>query len=82
MRIECTSHHEADELADRLESEGYAVVRRWRYVLAGAASREEAEELARRVHGEVEPGGELVWEVVPHNPFAIIGILGGTGTPL
>ena len=82
VRIECESHHEADELADRLESEGYAVVRRWRYLLAGAASREEAEELARRVHGEVEPGGELVWEVVPHNPFAIIGILGGTGTPL
>jgi hypothetical protein len=57
-------------------------VRRWRYLLVGAESREDAEELARRLHGQVEPSSELVWEVVPQNPFAIFGGLGGTGTPL
>ena len=82
VRVECESHGKARELADRLESEGYGVVRRWRYVIAGTATEEDARELARRVHGEVEAGGELVWEVASRNPFAIFGGLGGTGTPL
>ena len=77
VRIRCRSHAEARELADRLEAEGYSVVRRWRYVLAGTASREEADALARRVHGEVEAGSELVWEVAPRNPFAVFGGFGG-----
>lgn len=76
VRVECDSLEAAHELAERLESEGYGVVRNFRYVIAGTASREEAEELAKRVHGEVEAGGELVWEAVPQNPFAIFGGLG------
>jgi hypothetical protein len=82
VRVECRSHQEAQELADRLEREGFGVVRRFRYVIAGTASEQEARDLAVRLHGEVEPGGELVWEVAPQNPFAIFGGLGGTGTPL
>jgi hypothetical protein len=35
---------------------------------------------APRAHGEVEPGGELVWETVPGNPFAVFGGMGGAGT--
>ena len=76
VRIECESHQAAQELADRLEAEGHGVVRRFHYVIAGTASAEEARALARRVHGEVEPGGELVWEVGPTNPFAVFGGLG------
>jgi hypothetical protein len=82
VRVECRSHREADELADRLEHEGQDVVRRWRYLVVGTASREEAEKLAHQLHGDVEPGGALVWEVLPHNPFSVFGGLGGTGTPL
>jgi hypothetical protein len=77
VRVELPSHREADELADRLESEGYDVVRRWRYLIAGTASEEEARSLAQRLHGEVEAGGEVVWEVTPSNPFALFGGLGG-----
>ncbi|MDX6489904.1 MAG: hypothetical protein QOD43_149 [Gaiellaceae bacterium] len=77
VRVELDSHAEADELADTLEQEGYDVVRRWRYLIVGAASEDEARALARRVHGEVEPGGEVVWEVAPQNPFALFGGLGG-----
>jgi len=77
VRVELASHAEAEALADRLEGEGYDVVRRWRYVIAGAGSEEEARELAKRVGGEAEPGGELVWEVTPQNPFAVFGGLGG-----
>jgi hypothetical protein len=77
VRVECKSHHDADALADRLEQEGLEVARRWHYLIVGAASRQEAQELARRLHGEVEPGGELVWEAMPRNPFAIFGGFGG-----
>jgi hypothetical protein len=82
VRIPCRSHAEAKELALRLEADGYGVVRRWSYVIAGTSTREEAAELARTLHGEVEPGGELVWETTPGNPFAILGGLGGAGTPV
>jgi hypothetical protein len=78
VRVERDTHAEARELADELEQEGYDVVRRWRYLIVGAASEEQARELAQRVHGEVEPGGEVVWEVMPQNPFAVFG---GLGTP-
>lgn len=77
VRVECPSHDDADALADRLEQEGYDVVRRWRYLIVGAPSRAEAEQLARRLHGEIEPGGELIWEVMPRNPFAVFGGIGG-----
>ena len=82
VRIPCRSHAEAKELALRLEADGHGVVRRWSYVIAGVETREEAERLAKSLHGEVEPGGELVWETIPGNPFAIFGGLGGTGTPV
>ncbi|MDP9304237.1 MAG: hypothetical protein M3O92_06995 [Actinomycetota bacterium] len=76
VRVEAGSLREAHNLAEQLRSEGYDVSRTFTYVIAGAGSREEAVELARRVHGEVEPGGELVYEVQPLNPFAVFGGLG------
>lgn len=82
VRVECESREAAHDLADRLIGEGYGVVRRWRYVIAGTETREEAEALARRLHGEVQPNARIVWEVLPQNPFAVFGGLGGTGTPL
>jgi hypothetical protein len=77
VRVDCGSRHAAGELAGRLEGEGYRPVRQWSYVIVGTASREDAEALAARVHGEVEAGGELVWEARPGNPFAIFGGMGG-----
>jgi hypothetical protein len=77
VRVQCETHAEARALADQLESEGYKPERRFRYLIVGTATREDADALAKRVHGEVEPGGELVYEVEPTNPFAIFGGLGG-----
>ena len=77
VRVELPSHDEAEKLADQLESEGYDVVRRWRYLIVGVASEEDANALAKRVHGEAEPGGQVVWEATPQNPFAVFGGLGG-----
>ena len=76
MRVECASHQAARELAEQLEAEGYKPERRSQYLIVGAASREDADALATRLHGQVEPGGELVYEVEPSNPFAIFGGLG------
>jgi hypothetical protein len=77
VRVELDSLDEADKLADQLRAEGYDVSRTFKYVVAGTADREQAVELAKRVHGQVEPGGELVYEVQPSNPFAVFGGLGG-----
>ena len=76
VRVECPSREAAGELAKQLEDEGYRPERRFQYLIVGAASREDADALAARLHGEVEPGGELVYEVEPANPFAIFGGMG------
>jgi hypothetical protein len=76
VRVECSSRQEAQELSDRLEAEGHKPERRFQYLIVGAASREEADALAARLHGNVEAGGEVVWEAKPSNPFAIFGGMG------
>jgi hypothetical protein len=76
VRVECKTLHEARGLAERLSAEGYGVSRTFTYVIAGTADRAQAVELAQRIHGRVEPGGELVYEVRPRNPFAVFGGLG------
>jgi hypothetical protein len=84
VRVELESHEETVELADRLEAEGIPVVRRYTFLLAGAANEDEAHELAARLREEVpasarvevEPGGQMVWEVAPTNPFVVFGGLG------
>jgi hypothetical protein len=82
VRIETSSPQEAQSLADKLEAEGHGVVRRHTYILVGTATEDEARELAKRLHGEAEASGELVYETLPQNPFVIFGGLGGSGTPL
>src|SRR6266700_264543 len=62
VRVECPSRQEARELSERLEAEGYKPERRFHYLIVGTASREDADALATRLHGEVEPGGDLVHE--------------------
>jgi hypothetical protein len=76
VRVETASLGQAHDLAEQLRAEGYDVSRTFTYVIAGTTTRDEAAELARRVHGHVEPGGELVYEVQPQNPFAVFGGLG------
>jgi hypothetical protein len=76
VRVECASRQEANQLSEQLESEGYKPERRFNYLIVGTASREDADALATRLHGEVEAGGEVVLEAEPRNPFAIFGGLG------
>jgi hypothetical protein len=76
VRVETETLGEAHQVAEQLRAEGYDVSRTFTYVIVGAASRKQAVELAGRIHGHVEPGGELVYEVQPSNPFAVFGGLG------
>ena len=76
VRVPCASRSEAKALAEQLEGEGYKPVRRFEYVIVGTASKEDADTLATRLHGQVEGGGDLVWETAPLNPFAVFGGLG------
>ena len=76
VRVETKTLGEAHDLTERLEAEGYNVSRTFTYVVVGTETREDAVVLARRIQGEVEPGGELVYEVQPTNPFAVFGGLG------
>jgi uroporphyrinogen-III synthase len=62
VRVTCSSRGKAKELAERLESEGYRLLRRWRYLIVGTETREDAKKLAGELHGEVEPGGDVAWD--------------------
>jgi hypothetical protein len=84
VRIELPDHEQTLALAERLESDGVPVVRRHTFLLAGALNEDDARALASRIEQEapegarieVEPGGGLVWEVAPQNPFIVFGGLG------
>ena len=77
VRVTCPSRHEAIELATQLEAEGYRPIRHWRHLIVGTDTREDADALAARLHGEVETGGAVVWEEAIDSdlvrPFAFFG---------
>jgi hypothetical protein len=84
VRVELPSHEDTVALAERLKSEGIPLVRRYTFLLAGAVNEDDARSLAARIEREapegatiaVEPGGGLIWEIAPRNPFVIFGGLG------
>jgi hypothetical protein len=84
VRIELESHRDASALAERLEADSYSVIRRWKYLLVGADSEDQANEIVERLRGElppgatmhVEPSGTLVWATMGTSPFAVLGGLG------
>jgi hypothetical protein len=77
VRVELGSREQAQHLAAQLGAEGYKPLRHSHILIVGAASHEDAEALASRLHGEVEAGGEVVLEAQTEawlrNPFRIFG---------
>jgi hypothetical protein len=59
VRVELPHHRETVELAKTLESEGVDVTRRWRYLLAGTATEEQAQALAERIRSDAPAGTEI-----------------------
>jgi hypothetical protein len=85
VRVQCSSRAQAVEFQAHLRVEGIPSLRRWRYVLVGAPDEDAATALAQRISSEA-PGGAVVStegtgraanELVPGNPFALFGGLGG-----
>ena len=78
VRVECNSRQEARDIAARLETEGYKPLRDSHYIIVGTTSHDDAEVLAKRLHGEVEVGGDVVLEAMSESstPFAVFGGLG------
>jgi len=66
----------AVDLADRLAAEGIPVVRRWRYVVAGAVTEEEAVELSERLRKELPEDADVRVEVdltdLPRGPLQFL----------
>jgi len=62
VRVELGSHRQAVGLARMLETQGRAVVRRWRFVLVGANNEDEARELAGQIRREAPPGAAVMVE--------------------
>jgi hypothetical protein len=86
VRIECSSHRETVELAERLHEEGLPLLRRWRYLLIGASDEDAANALAERLRAEAPAGSTVVAEVSQRaawdddpsrGSFAVFGGLGG-----
>jgi hypothetical protein len=86
VRVECASHHDTVALAERLRDEGMQVVRRWKYLLVGAADEDSASALANRLRGEAPAGSVVIAEVSQRaafdddpsrGSFAIFGGMGG-----
>jgi hypothetical protein len=84
VRVDLPSRHEAVEFAGRLREEGLPLVHRWKFVLVGAASEDDAKALAERLRSEAPAGSEVkvegTWSAAnaerPNNPFAVLGGLG------
>jgi hypothetical protein len=61
-RVELESHREAVALAHKLQGEGYPVVRRWKFLVAGANNEDDAQVLAERIRQEAPPGAVVCAE--------------------
>lgn len=85
VRVDLPSHREAVHFAEQLRAEGLPAVRRWKYLVVGAADEDAARALATRLEGEapagskvtVEGSGQIAYAERPANPFAVFGGLGG-----
>ena len=62
VRVELGSHRQAVTLARKLEGEGRAVARRWKFLLVGAVNEDGARELAGQIRQEAPPGAAVIVE--------------------
>jgi len=62
VRVEFGSHRETVALARKLESEGRAVVRRWKFLIAGASNEDDARELAGQIRRDAPPDATVTAE--------------------
>jgi hypothetical protein len=85
VRVDLPSHEDAVRLAEQLEQEGISpIVRRWKYLLIGTATDDDARALAERIRADAPQGADVKaeasstigWETTNRNPFASFGAFG------
>jgi hypothetical protein len=80
VRVQLHSHRDAVGLAERLTAEGYPVVRRWRFLVAGANNADQAGEFAARSRQEAPADAVVTTEEVgPARPYTPFEIAAGSG---
>jgi hypothetical protein len=85
VSVKFPTQHEAREFAKKLEDEGLKPVRRWHYMVVGAADEDAAKELAERIRAEAPDDAEVkaeyslreLYDEQPPNPFFFLGGLAG-----
>ena len=61
-RVELESHRDAVALAHKLQGEGYAVVRRWKFLIVGANNDDDARALAEHIRQEAPSDAQALAE--------------------
>jgi hypothetical protein len=80
VRVQLRSHHESVALAARLKSEGYTVVRRWRFLVVGANNADQAAEFEAAIRKEAPAGAAITTvEVGPRAPFTVFEVVADSG---
>jgi hypothetical protein len=85
VSVKFPTQHEARDFAKKLEDEGLRPVRRWHYMVVGAADEDAAKELAERIRAEAPDDAEVkaeyslreLYDEQPPNPFFFLGGLAG-----
>lgn len=81
VRVNLPSHHDAVELAKRLMDEGDSVVRRWKFLLVGAPSEDDANALAHKIRGYVPPETPVHIEEGFRDMRGLYGTIANAGPP-
>ena len=71
VRVDLPSLRETHDLARRLEDEGLDVHRRWRHLLVGAATENQATELADRIRSQAPAEAQVQVEHAPGGPHPV-----------
>ena len=69
VRVDLPSRRQAVELAQRLRTQGRPVVRRWKYLILGAANEDEADALAEAVAAQSPPDATVQTQANPNVTF-------------
>jgi len=69
VRVELPSHHQAVQLAERLQAEGRPVIRRWKYLMLGANNEDDASALAEAIGQEISAKASVQIQAVPFVEF-------------
>jgi len=79
VRVQLPSHRESVALAERLAAEGYAVTRRWRFLVVGANNADQAEEFRVAIERAAPADARVTVGEVGPTPFTAFELAAQSG---